>query len=155
MKINCCILILAFLVIATIPVLAKTLNVGDSEAEYTSLQDDVNSAKDGDSIQVYNVNYSENIFVNKSLTIKAHSENTYATTIQAINLEENIFYITSNEVNITGFTIKAGKVDHRRITEENSVIYLDNFHDCVIKNNFRSGHSNGIFLNHSFYQNNY
>jgi pectin methylesterase-like acyl-CoA thioesterase len=66
MKINCCILILAFLVIiTTIPVSANTFIVGDSEADYTSIQDAVNNAKDGDTIQVCNGSYSENIFVKK------------------------------------------------------------------------------------------
>ena len=122
----------------------------DGGSDYVSIQIAVDNAKDGDTIQVCNGNYSENIFVNKSLTIKAHSENTYATIIQAKNLEENIFYITSNEVNIIGFTIKARKGDNRRIADENAGIYLDNVHDCVIKNNVLSGHANGIFLNHSF-----
>lgn len=150
MKINCCILIFVFLVITTVPVSANTFIVGDSEADYTSIQDAVDNAKDRDTIQVCNGNYSENIFVDKALTIKTHSKNTYATIIQAKNIEENIFYVTSNEVNITGFTIKAGKEDNRRISDENAGIYLDNVHDCVISNNVLSGHANGIFLNHSF-----
>jgi len=149
MKINCCILIFAFLIISAVPVSANTLIVGGSEADYASIQDAVDNAKDGDVIQVCNGSYSENIFVNKSLTIRAACEDTDATIVRAKNIDDATFYINSNGVNVTGFIIKSEKSDKPEFNDENTGIYLDNVQGCVIKNNVLSGHSNGIFLNHS------
>ncbi|MBN2488034.1 MAG: right-handed parallel beta-helix repeat-containing protein [Methanosarcinaceae archaeon] len=149
MKINCCILIFAFLVISAVPVSSNTFIVGDSETGYTSIQDAVNDAKDGDIIQVCNGSYSENIFVNKSLTIRAACEDQDDTIVRAKNIGDATFYINSNGVNLTGFTIKGEKSDKSGFDDENAGIYLDNVQGCEIKNNVLSGHSNGIILNNS------
>ncbi|TFH47132.1 MAG: hypothetical protein E4G94_00845 [ANME-2 cluster archaeon] len=85
---------------------AAVITVDDNGgADYERIQDAVNNANTGDTILVRDGIYSENIIVNKYLTIK--SENgTVKTTVQSTNLGNPVFDIASDYVNISGFTIK-------------------------------------------------
>lgn len=61
---------------------------------------------DGHIIEVRPGTYTENVKVNKSLTIRSFSENPATTIVQAANPGDHAFTITANHVNISGFTIK-------------------------------------------------
>ena len=68
-----------------------------------SIQAAVDNASDGDMIIVHDGVYTENIDVDKRLTIQ--SENGYAT-VQAANTSDSVFEVTANYVNISEFTVK-------------------------------------------------
>ena len=83
--------------------------VGGTEPEnYSSIQNAIDNASDGDTIFVYNGIYNENIIVNK--TIDLIGENKENTIINGyINeIYENFliaFYILADQVNLSSFTI--------------------------------------------------
>jgi len=68
----------------------------------------VNNATDGDTIIVRDGIYYENVDVNKQLTLK--SENGSASTIvQAAHINDHVFEVTANYVNISGFRITGSR----------------------------------------------
>lgn len=77
----------------------------DGPADFSTIQEAINAASPGDTIIVRDGTYTENVDVSKSLTIK--SENGAETTIvQAENSGYEVFDVTSDYVNISGFTIE-------------------------------------------------
>jgi len=80
----------------------RTIIVPD---DYPTIQAAVDAASDGDTIIVKAGTYIENVNVNKSLTIE--SENgAEVTIVQATNLNDHVFHVTANYVNIRGFTVR-------------------------------------------------
>ena len=84
---------------------ATTWTVDDSGgADFTRIQDAVDTASAGDTIIVRDGTYTENVKVGEHLTLK--SENGASSTlVQAANPDDHVFEISPN-VNITGFTAK-------------------------------------------------
>ena len=83
-------------------VVSATIYVPD---DYPTIQAAVNAASAGGTIIVRDGTYNENINVNKRLTIQ--SENGAAKTIvHAKNLDDLVFEVTGNHVNISGFMVK-------------------------------------------------
>ena len=93
---------------------------------------------DGDTIIVDAGNCIENVNVTKSLTIKSTSGNPADTIVQAKNSYENVFKVTANWVNITGFTVRDATAA--------AGIYLDTVANCSIMDNVVLNNSNGIHL---------
>lgn len=107
-----------------------TLHVGGTgSGNYTSIQAAINAASNGDTIFIHSGTYTENIVVNKIVTLKgANKQNTV---IDGGSIG-NVVTITSDWVNLTDFTITKGSgrgvvvqsaSDHCRI--ENNII-IDN-----------------------------
>ena len=118
-----------------------TIMVDDSGgANYTSIRDAVNNANDGDTILVYSGTYTENVNVAKQLTIKSESGNPDDTTVQAADPNNHVFYVTADNVTISGF----------RVTGANGIgkhgIYLEGVTECAVTNNIVSNNRNGIYL---------
>jgi parallel beta-helix repeat protein len=131
---------------------------------YAKIQGAVNAASAGDTIIVRDSTYTENINVNKRLTIKSENGSD-STIVQAVS-GGHIFEVTGNYVNIFGFTVtgatgsgKAGiylnSADHCSIFENNASnnyhgIYLDHSHSNTIVNNSASiNQEDGIHLSYS------
>jgi parallel beta-helix repeat protein len=96
-------LIFALSLLPTLPAKASaTIYVPDN---YTTIQAAVNAASPGDTIVVRDGTYTENINVNKSLTIQSE-HGADATTVQAANPDDHVFGVTADYVNIIGFTVK-------------------------------------------------
>jgi len=133
-------------------------NDGSSwEYAFTTIQAAINTASDGDIIIVGSSGtghgsgeYTENINVTKSLTIK--SENGYnATTVEAANANDHVFEVKASNVTIggknCGFSIYGTASGY-------CGIYIENYMGCIIQNN-RCGwdyyHKNyyGIYLYYS------
>jgi len=101
---------------------------------YTTIQEAVNEADPGDTIYVKSGSYSEQIVIDKSLTlIGSGSENT---TIMGDYLN-NVIFVTADNVVIEGFCIsRAG----------NSAIYLSDVQGCSVVNCTLTKNSYGISL---------
>jgi len=79
--------------------------------DYAKIQWAVDAANLGDTIIVRDGTYTENVNVNKRLTIE--SENGSAKTIvQAANPSDHVFEVTADYVNISGFTVKGAWGEH-------------------------------------------
>ncbi len=95
-------MIFAFILSSSSAYAQSTIYVPD---DYATIQAAVNAANESDTIIVRDGTYSENIDVNKQLTIK--SENgADSTIVQAANPSDDVFNILSSSIEISGFTIK-------------------------------------------------
>jgi len=118
-----------------------TITVDDSGgANYTSIQDAVNNANDGDTILVYTGTYTENVDVKKRLIIKSDSGNPDDTIVQAADPDDHVFHVTTDNVIISGF----------RVTGANNYgIRLEGVEECAIINNIVSDNRYGIGMENS------
>jgi parallel beta-helix repeat protein len=106
--------------------------------DYSTIQQAVDNATEGNVIIVRDGTYVENVKVSKRLTIR--SENgTDSTIVIAEDSYKNVFEVTANCVNINGFSMEGAK------GEAKAGIYLNADH-CYISNNNASNCSVGIFL---------
>jgi len=118
-----------------------TIMVDDSGgADYTSIQEAVYNADDGDTILVYSGTYTENVNVAKPLTIKSESGNPDDTIVHAAHPNDHVFYVTADNVTIGGF----------RVTGANGIgkhgIHLEGVTECDVTNNIVSNNWCGIYL---------
>lgn len=138
---------------------AATIYVPD---EHSTIQQAVNNANDGDTIIVRDGTYpTGNVPVNKQLTIK--SENGSTNCIVNFNgWFGDVFQVTADYVNITGFTIRGGpdsgivlnsvsncKISNNNILDNGRGIYLIDASNNIISNNNISDNDNGIYLSNS------
>ena len=101
---------LAFVNVGCVSAITHTWTVDDdSGADFIKIQDAISAASDGDTILVFPGIYSENVVVDKSLTligiehpIVAASENIIAITLNADKIRLVGFNITSGVSNIYG-----------------------------------------------------
>ena len=121
--------------------------------DFTSIQDAIEAAVDGDTIFVERGTYQGKVIIDKMINlIGAGKENT---TIEAWNYVENILNIKTNYVTITGFTIDdTADVDAAIKMTQSDYCRIE---DCLIR---RSGYgislesSNyNIFINNTFLDN--
>lgn len=110
--------------------------------DYASLQAAIDAVSAGSTIYVSAGNYSENITVNKALTIQSQS-GALQTTITAANAEADVFRITADNVNIDGFTVTGATGGAK------SGFYLTGADNCNISNNIISGNWFGIWLDYA------
>ena len=122
---------LAFVSVGCASAVTHYVNPGES------IQTVVNASDPGDTIIVMDGTYTENVDVNKSLTIQ--SDNGSANCIiQAANSYAPVFEVTANYVNISEFTVKDASYD--------AGIYLCHACYCNISNNNASNNHRGILL---------
>ena len=131
-----------FLVFASFLIL--TAFAGFSEAKTIYVPDDyekilwaVDNASAGDTIIVRDGVYFENIDINKSLTIK--SENGSANCIIQSDYSDHAFYVTADNVTISGLTVTTAS--YWKVG-----IYLYNSNNCRIENVNALNNYNGICL---------
>jgi len=161
--------VLIFVILFT---LLAIVSVGCASAATThygnpgeSIQDAITAASPGDTIIVRDGTYTENVDVDvDNLTIQSEngSENCI---VQAANLNDHVFEITADYVNISGFTVQdatssAGiyldHVDHCNISDNNASnnyygIYLYASSTNNLTNNTASNNNYGIYLDYSSY----
>lgn len=118
-------------------VAAKEITVDDDgDADFVSIQAAIDTANDGDTVLVYPGTYSENVDVNKELTIIAASENSDDTIVRSDNPNDYVLHVIANNVTISGFTVTGGYYG----------IYFDNVQYNRISNNRLSNNTDGINL---------
>ena len=87
----------------------NTLYVGGSgPGNYTSIQDAINDANDGDTVFVYNGLYFEHIVIFKTIDLIGENRNT---TIIDGGESGTVIRVSVDWVNITGFTVRKGDYD--------------------------------------------
>ncbi len=117
-----------------------TLYVGGMEpGNYSCIQDAIDNASSGDIILVFNGSYHENINVDKELIIQSVSQNPSDTIVSASNANEDVFYITSDNVSIRGFTIN----------NENAALVIEES-DCTDLHYIGTYASNGTIFDSSY-----
>lgn len=122
---------------------AQTLYVGGpGPGNHTSIQDAINASFPGDTVFVYNGTYLENVIVSKSISLTGEGRD--VTTIDGGETGP-VVNITSDWVNVTGFTITNGGSG---IWEDAlSMWYSSN---CRVEaNNISSNRRVGIFVRYS------
>lgn len=93
---------------------------------YTSIQEAINDAKEGDIVYVYNGTYYENIVIDKPINLVGEDKEN---TIIDGQEKTDVIKIISDHVNITGFTIKnAGFYLY------NNGIDIDSSHNTIANN---------------------
>ena len=121
----------------TLPV--HNTNTGES---FSSIQAAVDAANAGDMIIVREGTYYEKVVVDKSLTIKSSSGSPEYTIVDAVDPYADVFSVTADHVNISGFTV-TGAPDFYGI-------YLYNADYCDIFDNICSHNAaSGIYLSGS------
>ena len=140
----------------------RSIIVDDSGgADYTSIQAAVDNASAGDTILVRDGTYTENIDINKRLTLKSEngSENTI---VRAENPNDHVFYVNANNVNITGFNVAGAtgtdiagvylyysdysKVNDINVSNNGYGIYLYSSGNSMLSNNTASANGIGILM---------
>ncbi len=132
-------LLLLLLIALELPASATELLVGQEES-YKTIQDAVNAASPGDTIIVARGTYSENVFVNKPLTIKS-SDGAPSTIVQAAVSNKDVFSLAANDTRIEGFTVIG--------LQGSAGISINHASRCVVTNNIAYGNIRGIYLQSS------
>jgi parallel beta-helix repeat protein len=121
----CFVTSVAILITSLCPVFALTINVGVQMA-FTNIQDAIENAIDGDTVVVGDGTYTENVIIDKPITLK--SKNGYESTFIASENNSDIIRITADNVIFEGFSIHSAGSDKK-------IIALDSVNNCIITNN--------------------
>ncbi len=147
----CTVLLLVFGVTVT-QAGAAVFTVGNNgEGNYSSIQEAVNNAQNGDTIFVSPGVYRENVNVNKELAIISSSElsgdMTNRTYIIGAVPSNDVFSISSSNVTINGFHIAGGPSGMDTLRQVG--LYLEGVQNCSLSNNTLVLNDVGISLNNS------
>ncbi len=112
--------------------------VCSSGCDFTTIQSAIDAATGGDTIGVSAGTYSENITVNKTLTIIGAGMET--TIIQASNANAHACTISANDVTISGFTINGATGTNY------AAIYLSSVTGAVLNNLIISNNYRGVYF---------
>ena len=146
---------------APFPLPSNTIYVPD---DYATIQWAVDNAMVGETIIVRDGVYTENVNVNKRLTIRAE-KGPSSTIVQALYWYGHVFEVTADSVDISGFTVKGATdtgcagiylshADYCNISNNDcldneqgiSLLYSNN---CISSNNNCSDNGNGMELDYS------
>jgi len=145
---------------------AATYTVCATGCDYATIQSAVNAATSGDTVFVYNGSYNENVNVGTAhLTLEGEGKD--KVTVTAASSSDDVFEVTADWVNISGFTatgatsgdwiagITLNGVQHCKISENNCSknslfgIYLQDSSNNELTNNTANQNDWGIWLDYS------
>ena len=109
---------------------------GNGTGNYTTITEAINNATNGDTIFVYNGTYTENLNINKKVTILGEDPDT--TIIQGISGLDAVVRIITSEVEINGFSLNGYSGG------QDGVIVITLMQDIIIANNKITGCDTGI-----------
>jgi parallel beta-helix repeat protein len=112
--------------------------------DYTSIQDAIDNANEGDTIEVWDGTYYENIYVNKSVSLLGNGS---VETVLEGNNRWPVIIVVANWVNISGFLVSAS--DLNSSSHDYYGIYLYNVSNCTLQNNNFSKIGFGIQIGNS------
>ncbi len=118
-----------------VPASAADLTVG-ANGQFKTIQQAVDAANSGDTVRVAPGTYTENVVVNKPLTITAASTRP---TVRAADASKDVFLLTSSGVRIDGLTLSGGA----------SGVQLQNTSKCVVTNIIARDNVRAVYLSHS------
>jgi len=128
------------------PLDGNTLYVGgDGPGNYTTIQEAIDNASNGDMVYVYDDSspYYENVVVDKSINLIG--ENRETTIIDGDFMYDSVVWILSDWVNISGFTIQnSGRSNDNGIS-------IDSNHCVISRNIIRNNDYCGICMVNSSY----
>jgi PGF-CTERM protein len=113
----------------TVPVSAANLTVG-AGGQFKTLQQAVDAAKPGDTVLVAPGTYTQNVVVDKPLTIAGNA------TVKAADSSKDVFLLTSPGVHIDGLTITGGE----------SGVHVAGVASCAITNITAHGNVFAVYL---------
>ncbi len=113
-----------------------------NESFWENIQDTIDNTNAGSTIVVHDGTYTESVNVSKQLTIQSESDSA-STIVNASVSTTNVFNVTADYVNISGFTVQ-------NATALGMIgIHLNNAEHCNISGNIVTNNFFGIFLNSS------
>ena len=125
------------------PGVPLTLTVGSGAGAFSSIQAAVDVAWEGDTLLVSPGTYTENVQVNKSISIISSSGNPEDTIVHAAAPEENVFSVNADSVTISGFTVSGASEDSA------AGIYMGGVSGGNLSGNVLSNSYFGAWLNES------
>lgn len=119
-----------------------TYSVCNAGCDYSSIQAALNAVSTGDTVNVSRGNYSENIIINKSITLLGSGDG--MTHISPVDFMGSVIFVTGDGAHVEGFSISGANGGSL-----SSGIFFSGVENCVISNNILSGNMNGILLESS------
>jgi len=114
---------------------------GEFNVSNAPIQHAIDNATVGNTIYVYNGSYTENVNVNKQLTLQG--EGMDVVNVIAASSDDHVFEVTADLVNISGFNVTGATGDNK------AGIHLSSRQHCNISDNNASGNYYGIYLVYS------
>lgn len=142
---------------------------GTGDNNYTSIQEAINNANDGDTVFVYNGTYYENLEISRETVKVLHlrGENRNTTIIEGVT-QTHVIWVNGAQVTISGFTIQndfrienstrygergivlyftdGSRIQDTIIQKTISGIYMAYVANTVIENNMITGNYEGIVM---------
>ena len=154
-----CVILAAYASIAVPRARAAEIRVG-AGGEYRTISEAVKTAQPGDTVLVGPGTYSENIVVDKPLTVVS-TNGASATVVKAADTSKDVFVLSGSGITIQGFTVTAGKMGVTFGRTSNCVltacvmngnvfaVYLSGATGNLVSNNNLNGNGFGIYLDGS------
>jgi parallel beta-helix repeat protein len=122
--------------LTTVPEIAEATTHyvgGIGPGNYTRIQDAIDNASDGDTVYVFSGTYQENVIVNKTLNLTGEDKGTTIIDGGGIGVVVNV---TSDWVNVTGFTATNSGPDFYDAGIGLNQVHYCRVHDNNLPNNF-------------------
>ena len=114
-------------------------------ANFTSIQEAIDAASPGATIIVRNGTYTENVDVDRAVTILSESGPGY-TEVKAAKSNDSVFYVTADAVNISGFSISGGSELFSSSSYGTAGVWLYGVKDCNVSENVFSDNYFGLYV---------